>query len=367
MFIKTSVRFQLFEDLAAIHLCSRHGKYSLQATKQWLDEFSAKRTSIISTLEDYYSLECSYMCSEDEIEEEYEDAGESSFEFNGQKQDPDEEPEAYEDEEGVSMLSSQSSFSPRVMRRAPTMQEDEVAKDVTWLLEQPLEGNSKIPGWIYIISPPNLPGILKVGYTKALPDLNRFGDHKKCYGNYQVIATILTPYAYRVEQLLLAEFQNNHFTLKGGCHNCRASHRELLNIDKESLLRSLDKWKDFVESSPYNSSGKLKPEARERIPRPALKSYLGYKGRRRPFLRSPASGKKGGTQSQDSQITPPPPHLSFESPTSTTKSISVNEVELSPDDLCRAMEEVQLTPSKNGPRAKGVFSGRKKNDDRSRD
>jgi hypothetical protein len=99
----------------------------------------------------------------------------------------------------------------------------------------------------------------------------------------------------------------------------------------------------------------LTPEAKEEIPRPALRTYLGQKGRRRPFNRSPGSGKKAANQSQDFQITPPP-RPNFKAPTSTTKSINDDEVD---DDLCSAMEKVQFTPSKNGKRAKGVFSGRK--------
>ncbi|OKO94319.1 hypothetical protein PENSUB_11586 [Penicillium subrubescens] len=364
MFIKTYIHVKVFEDLAAIHLCSRHEKHKSQATEQWLDEFNTERASIISRLEDYYNMESDDLYTEDEIEED--DETEESIlvydsrvlQYDSGQKEPDEEPDALEEKVDASIGSSQSSPLPGVIRRAWTIQDDEVSKDVTWLLEQPVQGNSKIPGWVYIISPPNLPGILKVGYAKTPPYLNRFGDHKKCHGEYKVIATKLIPYAYRVEQLLLAEFQNNHYTLKDGCHNCKASHRELLNIDEKSLLRSLKKWIDFVESYPYSKTGTLKPNAKKRLPLPALNSYLGYKGRRPRFSPSPSSGKKGGRQISDSPITPPP-RPSFKAATPTTKSVNVDEVELDPDDLCSAMEELQVTPSKDGKRAKGVISGRK--------
>jgi hypothetical protein len=355
MFIKTYIHVKIFEDLAAIHLCSRHEKHNSQAAEQWLHEFNAKRTSIIARLEDYNNLESDGLYTEDEIEEEYVGTEESVSEFDSGEQESDEEPDASEEEEDASILSTRSSPSPGVIRHTLTIQDDEVAKDVTWVLEQTVEGKSKFPGWIYIISPLDLPGLLKVGHTKVFPYLNRFGHHKKCHGEFQVIVTKLMPYAYRVEQLLLAEFQNNHYTLKERCRNCGHSHKELLNVDKESLQRSLEKWIDFVESRPYNKSGNLTPEAKERIPRPALGSYLGQKGRRRPFNRSPGSGKKAGIQSQGFQIIPPP-RPNFKAPTSTTKSIHDDEDE---DVLCSAMEKVQFTPSKNGKRAKGVFSGRK--------
>jgi hypothetical protein len=78
-----------------------------------------------------------------------------------------------------------------------------------------------------------------------------------------------------VVTLLLTEFSNNRCKLKEVCRSCKVSHQDLLIIDKESLLRSLEKWRAFVESSPYSESGRLTLDAKRRLPLPALKSYLG--------------------------------------------------------------------------------------------
>jgi hypothetical protein len=244
-------------------------------------EFNAKRTISISKLEDDNHFESGDPDTEDKIgkkeeekeeEEENHDDGteESISESESEEQEPNEELDASEEEENTSILSRLSSSLFEIIR----IQDDKVAEIVTRVLERPVHNKSENPGWIYIISPYDLPGIMKIGFTMKPPVMSRFRTYRKCYGDFEVIATRLVPYAVRVEQLLLTEFSNNRCKLKECCHNCKISHRDLLVIDKESLLRSLEKWRAFVESSPYSVSGVLTPDAKRRLPLPALSRYL---------------------------------------------------------------------------------------------
>jgi hypothetical protein len=95
----------------------------------------------------------------------------------------------------------------------------------------------------------------------------------------------LIPYARRVEQLVLAELENKHYKLVK-CR-CGSAHIEWLEIDEKTLLETVRKWVDFVQTLPYNASGNLKAAAV--LPFPALI-------RKRPRAsRNPSSGKKAST------------------------------------------------------------------------
>lgn len=335
-----------FKNLATIHLCNSHKKHVPQAIAQWLNELTEKRDSIIAKLKEYYKLGI-----DDTHTGENADFADgldlSGNQPHGDKAGSDDEKGASEGGEGVSTLSSQSSLPIGLIRHTLTITKDEVAKDVTCLLESAIETKSKSPGWIYAICPLDLPGIVKVGFTAEPPHLQRFQDHKKCHREFDILMTKLVPYAYRVEQLVLTEFSNKHYELENGCQNPRCKgtyHKELLDVDRNRLLRCLKKWISFVESYPYNKEGQFTKEAKERLPRPALTSYLGFKKPiRGRTSRSTTPKKKSGNQG--SPITPPP-IADFTTPTSTTKYSRVNEVELNQDGLCAAVEDLQFTPSR---------------------
>lgn len=176
-------------------------------------------------------------------------------------------------------------------------------------------------------------------------ELERLVKHNDCYGEVDLISKAYTEYAYRVEQLLLAEFSNKHYQLEVGCQNCKHSHRELLAVDKETLLKSLKKWVEFIALPAYDMSGLLLAEAQSKIPPPGSKELLRCA---RP-KRSPNSAKKG--DSQDSQPTPAP-RLDFGAATSIKKYSEVEEVEVDLDKLCSEVENIHLTPSKPANRRK---------------
>ncbi|KAJ5675392.1 hypothetical protein N7462_008289 [Penicillium macrosclerotiorum] len=331
-YTRASPQLQILQNIAKVYICGLHDKLESQAIDQWLKELGTRQNSESFKLEDE-TFETSHTLSE-ESAEHTEEIEELEHGDEGARWKPDEEEDPFEGE-GVSILSNQSTLSIRTVHPGPMMEEDEVARRVTWILKQPIDGPlMKESGYIYVISLPELPGIFKIGITLQHPTLGRFDTHKNCYGDYNKIATEFTQYAHRVERLLLAEFSNNHYQLDVCCKKCKHSHKELLDIDKKTLQRSLKKWIRFIESPAYDRSGLLLTEAQARIPRPASKKFLGSP-------RNPNSTKRG--KSQGFQITPPRP-LDFEAPTSIKNDADVDEAE---DELCSAIEDLQITPSKS--------------------
>lgn len=330
-YAKSIPQFGFLQELATIQLCNNHKKHHSHAIEQWLSEYAAKQASIITRLTEYYNLG---------IDDSYSGESEDSEDADDEQNTSISEEDTLE--EGISTISSQSSSSLTFMRRTPAiLAEDEVAKDVTWLLQQPIEKRCKKSGWIYIISPFEMSGNFKVGHTiEHHPQLERFIQHKKCYGEFKVLVTKLIPYAYRVEQLLLKELFNHQ--LQKRCLPCSKVHREILDVDQEILLRCLEKWIGFSESFPYSKQGVLTTKAKEDLPRPALKSYLGCKPTPRRSTGSTPK-KKGGSQGAQST----PSSGNFKVSTSTAKDIGVFSTELKQHKLCSKMAEIQITPSKS--------------------
>jgi hypothetical protein len=348
-YTKRSPQFKVVQALAEIYVCTMHYKHASKAEEQWLEDLNAKGTSGSFKPEGYHGLD-----SSDKRTEERE-GNADGFEkavhgYDLAEREPDKEEMASDKEEGITVLSSQSSESPGIMRRVLTMREDEVAKGVTWLLKQPLEGKAGQAGWVYVICPPNLPGKFKVGYTLEHPKERRLHDHNGCYGEVEIITTKYTKCAYRVERLLLEEFSNKHYKLEIGCQKCKRCHEELLGIDKKTLLKSLEKWVNFVELPAYDKSGLLRDEAKSRLPRPALKRYLDCKRppHRRVILDPSSTNKE---DSQETQITPVRA-LDLNASASIAKSPRIEEVEVGPEDLCSGIEDLQLTPSKSRRKVK---------------
>lgn len=209
--------FEVFDEIVKIVICGNHAKYATEVRDQWLRELDFKKTRlcISSKLEEYYGV--------------------------GKGDDSDEK----EDESALSGQPSSTGF----VRRTPDIQ---VLEKVTKVLEQKLGDTDKKSGWNYIISSPNFPAMLKIGFTIYPPEIQRFQTHKRCYQEFDVITTDLIPYARRVEQLVLAEFSRVHCERTEKCQKCDSTHREWLEIDKETLLESLNKWIRFAETYPYN-------------------------------------------------------------------------------------------------------------------
>ncbi|KAJ5438024.1 uncharacterized protein N7458_009022 [Penicillium daleae] len=339
---RASPQFEILKNLANIYICRRHNEHKSQAIEQWLKELDVRANFASLKLEEGESFQSSHIHpAESEEHTDAINAPDGEHYRAGRK--PGEEEHPFGAAEGVSVVSNEPP-PVRIIRRANTMEPDAVAQDVTWLLKQPLDGPLNLePGYIYVICPPGLPGIFKIGYTLQHPELGRLNKHDECYGEVELIAKEFTEYVHRVEQLLLAEFSNNHYQLEGRCHNCDHSHRELLKVDKKTLLRSLKKWVKFIESPAYDRSGLLLTEAQSRIPRPASKKFLRCERPKRSSPGGPNSAKKG--EGQKFQTTSPR-RLDFEAPTPTKQYPEVGEAEINPDEICPDFDNLHLTPSK---------------------
>ncbi|CEJ62480.1 hypothetical protein PMG11_10977 [Penicillium brasilianum] len=354
-YTQASSQFPVLQIIAARLVCERHGSHVSRVALQWLDEFNVIRSLIIRTLEKYYGYENDDTRTEEESEEKDKKDEPFSNESDGEYFEAQEQICTSEyANEGISTPPSQSPSHIGALRRTFTFDEDRVAKDVTWHVKQPIREKAIASGYVYIISPSNLPGKFKIGHTKDYPELNRLKQHR-CYGDYNVIKTEYTPYAFRVEQLLLAEFSNKHFTLEDACSKHGVRHKELLEIDEDSLIESLEKWVKFAKSPSYDKkSGELLDKAKTRLPPPASEGYLKCGKQRRRLVASPGSKKSTPKKEadQDGGITPQLTPNFNKSPTPTIKSISVNEVELDSDGLASDFDDLQLSPSRNRRRVR---------------
>jgi hypothetical protein len=333
-------QFKFLQELATIQLCNNHKKHHSHAIGQWLNEFTANQASIIVGLAKYYNLGINDTVSGESQNSDDED-DEKDLNLT------EEEDTSGEDEEEISVLARQTS-SPLTssMYHTSILATDEIAKDVTCLLQKPidLKSNDAKPGWIYVISPLAMPGTFKVGYTLKQPQQDRFLKHKQCHGEFEVLIEKLVPHAHRVEQLLLKEFYNQELRKKCENPKCFRVHREILGVDQEILLRCLEKWIEFVESRPYSKQGVLTKKAKEHLPPPALKSYLGCKPTSR---RSTGSTPKNKGGSQSSLNTPSKTNLKV--PTSAQKDMRAHYTEPDQDDseISSMIANFHLTPSKS--------------------
>ncbi|CAI7565703.1 unnamed protein product [Penicillium bialowiezense] len=239
--------FKFLQSLANIHLCHIHRKHNSQATAQWLDDFREKRAFITAKLEESYKTGIGHTRA-GESGDEKDEFDSSDMRTSSDENGSDDEESLFIQKQDVSRLSGHSSSPIRVVRPTLTFSESEVAKAVSCLLERPIENKSKEHGHIYVIRPVDLHGKLKVGFSIKHPEISRFRKHEKCYRKFEILMTKLIPYAYRVEQLVLTELFNKRCAFD--CQKCESTHKELLDIDKESLLKCLDKWSSFVESRP---------------------------------------------------------------------------------------------------------------------
>ncbi|KAJ5919673.1 hypothetical protein N7454_009508 [Penicillium verhagenii] len=138
------------------------------------------------------------------------------------------------------------------------------------LLEKDLSQPDK--DYVYVISSPEAPGKLKIGVSGDSPNKKRLQQHRKCYPNSKLIKFwLVTKYAYRVEQLVLADFEEKHFKLHEKCAVCLASHQEWIEVNEKTLFDCIDEWVDFVQMKStawshdidfiYDKDGKFNPAA----------------------------------------------------------------------------------------------------------
>lgn len=139
-------------------------------------------------------------------------------------------------------------------------------KRIDAVLERKLTGADK--NYLYVLSSPEAVGKFKIGVCKDHPSDKRTEQHLKCYPGSKMIFRMEIPkYAYRVEQLMLAEFKPYHFQLEKACWvSNHGRHREWLNIEEKALIERLREWQEFFVVRPhnlkiYNEQGKFNSAA----------------------------------------------------------------------------------------------------------
>jgi hypothetical protein len=223
---------QVFSDLASLLLCEEHASYRISLRSQWEQEFGERRTEILSELVDYYGKPGS--------------------------------PYEAKDEKGFTKFFQ-------------NIDEKGVAKKVSKVLEKQVGVRDRETGCVYIISPQgeDFQGMLKIGYSKKHPQLDRFAPHKGCFGEFGTIQMRPVTYAHRVEQLLLSEFSCVRY--KRHCKKCATTHIEWLKTDAQTIVNSLNKWCDFFDNTnTYKDNGQFMTLPKEglELPFPVSLEYL---------------------------------------------------------------------------------------------
>ncbi|KAJ5524194.1 hypothetical protein N7494_010844 [Penicillium frequentans] len=127
----------------------------------------------------------------------------------------------------------------------------ETLKRIEEVLKKELTGIDK--NYVYVLSSPEAVGKFKIGVCKDHPMEKRTDQHLKCYPSSKIIKSMAVPrYAYRVEQLMLAEFNEYHFQLEEPCHVYdHGRHKEWLNVDADILVGRIREWQDFFIDRPH--------------------------------------------------------------------------------------------------------------------
>ena len=108
---------------------------------------------------------------------------------------------------------------------------------------------------------PNGTPLLKIGYSRDIPermkslrdkcslfDLTRVHDFQdRSIRSY-----------WKVEKLVDTELSNFQRTLKCNNSKCKTEHREWFAVSEEVALRTVQRWRKFIEHEPYDENGILK-------------------------------------------------------------------------------------------------------------
>jgi hypothetical protein len=226
--------FIVLGNIAALCVCTRsHTKHAIDAQNKWRYEMDdpATGTAISNKL-------LSYACYREEA-----------------------------------ILTNSNLDKPQEFKRrlSGAITDEQIAEKVTMLLESDLGDKDGNMGFIYVIAHPRVKGMYKVGYTtwRKHPNDGRFVAHKRCYPELKAVISRSIPRARRFEQVILAEFSREHCELQEKCTCCKRAHKEWLNINEETLLKSLEKWATFADNHDlYDNDGRFKNDID--LPSPAL-------------------------------------------------------------------------------------------------
>ena len=133
-------------------------------------------------------------------------------------------------------------------------------------------------GYIYVLQIPRCPEYVKIGWTRRDPEkrkteLERCGyklEVKDYEGSYTKV-----PFCERVEKIIHLDLRNAQHTFICPCKTKKrgsqhdndglTEHGEWFKIDSQTAIDTVMKWRDWMHQNPYDVSGNLKLDWRNRI------------------------------------------------------------------------------------------------------
>lgn len=132
-------------------------------------------------------------------------------------------------------------------------------------------------GCIYVLQIPDCPDYVKIGRTREDPE-KRMKQLLKCDYELTVIdkaSYTKVPFHQRVEKIIHLDLRNTQHTFICSCKRTRkgsahmsdglTEHGEWFKIDAQKAIHTVNKWKDWMNTTPYDANGNLKLEWRSRI------------------------------------------------------------------------------------------------------
>lgn len=117
-------------------------------------------------------------------------------------------------------------------------------------------------GYIYLFNSFECaPGHIKIGKTEAEPG-NRKTQLEKCKMKLSELEDDdrnAFDYFFLVESLLMAELHNCRKKFKCSASPCSTHHQEWYEIDAETALKHVSKWRTWVKRKPFDKDGNFTP------------------------------------------------------------------------------------------------------------
>lgn len=123
-------------------------------------------------------------------------------------------------------------------------------------------------GKVYIAASEKLSGLVKVGWAQDV--VKRLGGHQQHFGaEFKCLWQSDEPIvgAYRIEQLILAEFRGHRDRARRKCHSksCTQFHREFIDKESESIIDTAKDWETWFDKGRPYTDGKLDDYWREKL------------------------------------------------------------------------------------------------------
>lgn len=121
-------------------------------------------------------------------------------------------------------------------------------------------------GDIYLFYDPRLPNIIRIGHTTSTPYRRLTQWRSRCSSTLTLIPDTLSRVVYyprRLEQLIHLDLESRR--RRNWCQYCKYYHLEGFEVSKELALATVQLWRRWMESEPYDEVGKLKARWKQQI------------------------------------------------------------------------------------------------------